>query len=41
MDTSSWLCPNRPFGHRWTTRPFPEIQTPHCAYCGTPKNDTA
>jgi len=34
---ASWLCPNNPLGHRWITRPFPEVTTPHCELCGRSK----
>lgn len=34
---ASWLCPNNPLGHRWITRPFPEVTTPHCELCGRTK----
>lgn len=34
---ASWLCPNNPLGHRWITRPFPEVTTPHCELCGRPQ----
>lgn len=29
-------CPNN-FSHQWIIRPWPEIQTPHCMWCGRTK----
>lgn len=32
-DTTGWLCPNHPFGHRFHTPPWPNDQR-RCANCG-------
>ncbi|MFF9632911.1 hypothetical protein [Streptomyces fradiae] len=36
---SSWLCPNRPFGHELLIRPWPENPTRLCRWCSLPQKD--
>ncbi|MFI5867171.1 hypothetical protein [Streptomyces sp. NPDC051546] len=33
-DTTGWLCPNHPFGHRFATPAWPAIQQRRCENCG-------
>lgn len=40
-DRDEWLCPNHPFGHDWTERPWPNVHRIHCRWCGVPNGGDA